>query len=110
MEYRAGSCASLRLDARELDDLGPLFGFVGDELAKIGGRTRKHRTSQIGEARLHGRIGESGIDLLVELVDDLCRRGLWYDDPIPASRLVARQIFAHDRNVRQKLLTLCRGH
>ena len=27
---------SLRLDARELDQLGPLLGFVGDELAEAG--------------------------------------------------------------------------
>jgi hypothetical protein len=28
---------SLRLDVRELDHLGPLLGFVGDQAAEIGG-------------------------------------------------------------------------
>jgi hypothetical protein len=35
MECRVAS-GSFRLDARELDHLGPLLGFVCDELAKIG--------------------------------------------------------------------------
>ena len=30
---------SVRLDARELDHLGPLFSFIGNELAEVGGRT-----------------------------------------------------------------------
>src|SRR5262249_13814526 len=101
---------SLRFDARELYHLGPFLGFLGDELAKIGGRTREHCTSQIGEARLHGGIGESGINFLVELLDNIYGRGLGSYDPIPASRLVAWQKFTHGRNLRQKLLTLCRGH
>src|SRR5262245_37850938 len=90
-EIRAtvGFPASLRLDARELDHLGPFLDFLGDELAKIGGRTREHCTSQIGEARLHGGIGESGINFLVELLDNIYGRGLGYYDPVPASRLVA---------------------
>ena len=33
---------SLRLDACELDHLGPLLGFVGDELAEVDRRERKH--------------------------------------------------------------------
>ena len=36
------SGGSLRLDACELDHLGPLLGFVGDELAEVGRRERKH--------------------------------------------------------------------
>src|SRR5260370_36968043 len=30
----------LRFDAGELDHLGPLLGFVGDEVAELGGRHR----------------------------------------------------------------------
>jgi hypothetical protein len=59
---------SLRLDARELDQLGPLLGFFGDELSELGGRTREHVTSKVGEAPLYRGIGESGIDLFVKLL------------------------------------------
>jgi hypothetical protein len=33
-----GSCCSVRLNARELDHLGPLFSVFGDELAEIDRR------------------------------------------------------------------------
>jgi len=62
--------ASLRLDVEGPDDVAPLLGFLGDELAKVGGRTRKHGAVEIGKPRLDLGIGEAGIDLLVELVDD----------------------------------------
>ena len=42
---------SVELDARELHHLAPLLGFVGDELAEVGGRAHKHHTAQVGEAR-----------------------------------------------------------
>src|SRR5262245_10005852 len=105
-----GPPESIRFDAGELDHLGPFLSFVGDEFAKIGGRTREHRTSQIGEARLHGGIRESGINFLVELLDNLYGRSSRYDNPVPASRFVAWQNFAYGRNVGQKPLTLCRGY
>jgi hypothetical protein len=68
--------ASVRLDAGELDHLRPFLGFVGDELAKVGGREREHVATQVGKPRLDLRIGEASVDLSVELVDDLGRRGL----------------------------------
>jgi hypothetical protein len=40
-----GTAALVRLNAGELDHLGPLLGFVGDQLSKVGGRARKHRTA-----------------------------------------------------------------
>jgi S-(hydroxymethyl)glutathione dehydrogenase / alcohol dehydrogenase len=39
---------SLRLDAGELDHLGPLLGFVGDELAEVGRRSRQRRAAEDG--------------------------------------------------------------
>jgi len=33
------SRGSLGLDPCKLDHLGPLFGFIGNELAEVGGRT-----------------------------------------------------------------------
>src|SRR5262245_41963779 len=62
---------SVRLDARELDHLRPLLGFVGDQLSKVGGRARQRRTTHVGKARLHLGIGKGCVDLVVELVNDL---------------------------------------
>src|SRR5262245_13403425 len=63
--------ASLRLDVEGPDDVAPLLRFVGDELAEVGGRTRKYRAAEVSEPRFHFWVGESGVDLLVECVDDL---------------------------------------
>jgi len=41
------------------------------------------------QPRLHLGIGEASVDLLVELVDDLRRRGLRCTDAEPTARLVA---------------------
>jgi hypothetical protein len=61
------SRGSLRLDAGRPDHLGPLLGFVRDELAEVGGGTGKNRTAQIAEPSLYLGVGEAGIGLLVEL-------------------------------------------
>src|SRR5262245_7583247 len=66
--------ASLRLDVEGPDDVAPLLRFVGDELAEVGGRTNERCATQIGKLRLDFRVGERGIDLPVELVDDFGRR------------------------------------
>ena len=71
MEYRAGIAGSFRLCAGELDNFRPLLPFSRDELAEIRRRTRKRHAAHIGKSRLDLRIGQAGIDLLVELVDDL---------------------------------------
>src|ERR1700689_3918408 len=70
------STRSLRLDVRELDHLGPFLGFIGDELAQIGRRTGEWHGAQSGKPRLQRGVGEAGIDRLVELVEDVGRRGL----------------------------------
>ena len=40
--------ASLRLDVGGPDHLAPFLGFVGDELAEIGGRECEHVATEIG--------------------------------------------------------------
>jgi hypothetical protein len=52
MECAAVDAGSLRLDVGRADHFGPLFGFVGDELAEVGGRAWKHRAPKLGEPRL----------------------------------------------------------
>ena len=54
----------------ELDHLGPFLGFVGEELAEFRRRSRSHGPAQVVEPRLDLRIGEAGIDLAVERLDD----------------------------------------
>src|SRR5215468_10671145 len=83
--------------------LAPFLGFVGDELAKVGGRARKRRAAEIGEPRLHRGIGESHIDLLVECVDDLGGRVPGCAEAAPRARLKAWQELAHGWEVRQRL-------
>src|SRR5262249_7325974 len=80
--FRRGSRGSLGLDVGRPDHLAPLLGVVGDELSEIDGRADKRRASKVGKPRLHLGIGEAGVDLLVELVDDLRRRVLGYADAI----------------------------
>src|SRR5712691_12883262 len=86
-ETRPGS---LRLDARELDHLGPLLRVVGNELSEIGRRARDNLAAQVDEPGLDPRIGQARVDLVVEPVDDLGRRIARRADAVPGARLVAR--------------------
>jgi hypothetical protein len=56
---------------------------------------RGHRAAEVGEPRLHLGIGESGINLFVELADDLGWRVPRRADAIPAAHLISRHEFAH---------------
>src|SRR5258708_14747852 len=110
MEYRSAFPGSLRLDASELHHLGPFLGFVGDELAKVGGRERERVATQVGKPRLDLGIGEASVDLLVELVDDLGRRGPRCADGEPTARLRATPQLPDSRNIGQRLRTSRGGH
>src|SRR5262245_31968330 len=99
MEYWIGTAASVRLDARELDHLGPLFGFVGDQLSELSRRSRQRHAAEISETGLHLRVVESRVDLLVEFVDDLGRRGLRGADAEPETSFVARNKLTDSRHV-----------
>src|SRR5262249_61541618 len=94
---------SVWLDVCLSHHLAPLLGFVGDELTEIGGRADKRRASKVSKPRPDLGIGEAGVDLLVELVDDLRRRVLGYADAIPVARLITRQELTHGRDARQRL-------
>src|SRR5215813_3276455 len=96
--------ALLRLDVACPDHLAPLLGFVGDQLAKVGGREGEQgATETFGEPRLELRIGETSVDLAVELGDDFGRRVPGRTNAIPCARLVALHELAHGREVRQRL-------
>src|SRR5262245_45261867 len=102
--------ASLRLDAGEFDHVGPLLGFVCDQLCELSRRSRQRHAAEVSETGLHLGVVESRVDLLVELVDDLGRRGLWCADAEPAARLVARHKLTYGRDVRQRVRASRGGH
>src|SRR5215475_950562 len=90
MEYPASEAASLRLDVRKLDHLGPLFDFRSVELSIVGRRERKHGAAQVRKPRLRLGIDEAGIDLPVELINDVGGRSLGGCDASYRTGLVAR--------------------
>src|SRR5215472_2076572 len=96
-EYWHGVRESVRLRTREFHHLCPLLGFVSDELAELGRRSRQRRAAEVSETGLDLRVVESRVDLLIELVDDLSRRGLRYADAEPNTYLVARHELSHGR-------------
>jgi len=59
-----------RLDVGRADHLGPLRCFRRHEVSEIGRRPGHRDGPEIAEPSHHPRIGKSGIDLPVELVDD----------------------------------------
>src|SRR5262249_49243041 len=66
----------LGLDVGRPDYLGPLLDLFGDEFAAIARRAGKGFAANGGKSRLDAGIGENRVDLLVEFVDDSCRRAL----------------------------------
>src|SRR3954451_2242568 len=61
---------SLRLQPRRLDHLRPLLGLFRDQFTEFGRRARQRFAADRGETGFHTGIGDRGIDLLVELIDD----------------------------------------
>src|ERR1043166_9598542 len=93
--------ASLRLEARECDDLGPLLDFVADELTELICRHRGRFRTDVGKFRLQRGTGKARVDLFVEPRDDFGRRILRRGDAMPRGRLESRQHLGHRRTPRQ---------
>src|SRR5262245_27816928 len=68
------------------------------------------RAAQLRKSRLHLGIGKGRVDLLIELVDDLDRRGLRCADAEPETRFVARHKLSHGRDIRQYVQARPGGH
>src|SRR5215813_12088399 len=107
MEYVAWS---FRLDVGPPDHLCPLCRVVRDELLEVGGRAAKRRASLLDKPGLDNRIGDSGVDLPVEIFNDLGGRAPRRANSIPCTRLIARDEIAHGWDVRQCLQANRRGH
>src|SRR5947209_7174041 len=105
------SVASICLSSRELDHLGPLLNVVGDVPSKVGRRASEQgRTAEVGKLSPDLWIGESSVDLIVELYDDFNGRFARSADTEPRGDLVTRQEIANGRHIGQRLGTRRRGH
>ena len=89
------------LDVGGADHLGPLLGFSGDELAELGGRHRNRGAAEVREPLFDRRIGESSVDLTVELLDNFGGRIPGRTDTEKPASVVAGQEFTHRWDVRQ---------
>src|SRR5262249_62240268 len=74
-EFLTGSRASLCLDVGGPDHLGPFLSFVGDELAKIGGREREPGAAHVRKPRLQLRVRQGRVDVFVGFLDRPGRLG-----------------------------------
>src|SRR5436190_23462011 len=91
MPVPRGNPPSLRLYLRagELDHLAPLLDLRGNHPAKFGRRAGQRRAAKLRNARRCLRICESGVELLVDLVDDFTWRAARRPDAEPGARLIA---------------------
>src|SRR5450631_1928636 len=80
---------SLRRHACELDHLAPFLGVVRHEFAELA-RAHGHRhAAAFGQARLYVRVGEPGVQRLVESRHHLRRGVLGRNDAVPDGYLIA---------------------
>src|SRR5215831_692526 len=100
----------LRLDVGPPDHLCPLCRVVRDELLEVGGRAAKHCASLLDKPGLDNGISDSGVNLPVELFNDLGGRAPRRANSIPCTRLIARYEIAQGWDVRQCLQADRRGH
>src|ERR1700722_6151643 len=94
---------SLDLCAGELDDPRPLLGFVGNELAEVGGRPLNDVATHFGKPRPDVLIGETAVDYLVEQIHRLDRSVFGCANAEPGVCFEARQEFGDRGNSRHVL-------
>src|SRR5713101_963979 len=82
-----GLAGSVRPCTCQFDHLAPFLGLVDAKLGVISRRTWQRRCPQIGKACLQLGIGKAGVDLPVELLDNLSRRVPGRSEANPYARL-----------------------
>src|SRR5262245_10235873 len=107
MEYVAWS---FRLDVGPPDHLCPFCVFFRVDLLEVVGGAAKHCASLLDNPGLVKGIGASGVDLPVELLNDVGGRAPRRANSIPCTRLIARYEIAHGWDVRQCLQADRRRH
>src|SRR5580704_13979748 len=100
----------LWLDPRKLDHLSPLCDLVIDEFAELSRRDRHRLSAHEGKARRHTGIGEDGVDLFVELFDDVARGIPGGTDPVPNVGFIAGHKLGNSGNIWQCIRTGRAGH
>ena len=85
-----GQTKSFYLDVGRSDDLFPFIGIFRNELAKLGECHRLRNTTYLGESSPHRGVAKKGIDLAVELVDNIGRGIPKRDKTIPHVCFVVR--------------------
>src|SRR5262245_59986922 len=106
----ASVAPSLRLDIRELDHLGPLFGFSRDKPTEIVWRARDRRCSQVCKSCTHRRVAEAGVNLSIELVYVFRWSLLWRAESKPDAHLEPRQELPDSRDGRQRRRSRSAGY
>src|SRR5262249_8847722 len=104
---RASSGRLLRFDARIFNYSAPFCSLLEDKLVELGRRSNKQRACHVGDTRGGLTMCKSGVDLVVELVDDCDGRVLRSCNASPAGDLVPRQEIAKRWNVRQPRQARC---
>src|SRR5206468_1768282 len=97
--------ALFNLDACELDHPRPLFDGVRDDLAEFRGRAPEHRAAELDDPGLDPAVGEPGIELLVQQIDDFGWGVPGRADAAKTAGLIAGHEVCHRWNVRQHLQT-----
>src|SRR5262249_36200701 len=95
----------LGLRTRELHHLAPFLGFVGDELAEIGGRATENNAAEVGELSLQLGIGEGGLDFAGKLFRKFYGRVPLRAHTPPIAYFVARYELAYGRSIGQPFPT-----
>jgi hypothetical protein len=91
-----------QLNVGRLNNFAPFLGIRFKELGKIGGRTRKHFTSYLGNPRLHFGIGKYNVGLAIERGDNFVWYFLGCGNADRRAGLEARQIFTERRHIRER--------
>src|SRR4051812_34065678 len=96
---RSRVCGSVRFDIRSSDHLAPFLGLCSDEPTEVGGRARVDRGTEVSKSRLDLGVGESGVNFLIESIDDFGGCVFGHAEALPCTRLEIWQEFAHAWNI-----------
>src|SRR5262249_18707787 len=108
--WHPGKAALVHLDVERPHHLAPLLGLLGKELREIGRRAGKRHAAGLGKPCPEAGIGEGGVDLPVERIDDLSRRVLRCADADPGTRLITGYKVRYGRDLRQRCRARRGGH
>src|SRR5262245_6395922 len=89
-----------RLDVGSADYLGPFLGLADDTLPVFRRGKWGRRAANGGELSFNVGIGQTGVDCLIELFNNVSRCGFGRADATPGRGIIARHSLADGRNSR----------